>query len=104
MIPASPNAIFAVLSDPDGHVTIDSSGMLQGACGDLVTAVGDAFVVHMDHESIGDLPTGTYDVRVLITDVTVSAPSSGRSREPLSRPSATYTATSSKRSKRNLRE
>ena len=30
-------------------------------------AVGDTFVVHMDRESLGDLPMGKYDVTVTIT-------------------------------------
>jgi len=30
-IAADPGAIFAVLCDPDGHVAIDSSGMLMSA-------------------------------------------------------------------------
>jgi hypothetical protein len=44
-IATDPATIFAVLSDPRGHVTIDSSGMLQAATGEPVTAVGDSFVV-----------------------------------------------------------
>ena len=48
MIPADAAAIFRVLSDPQGHVTIDSSGMLMDATGEPVTAVGDRFVVHTD--------------------------------------------------------
>ncbi len=59
--------MFAVLSDPRGHVTIDSSGMLQSAEGEPVTAVGDEFVVHMDRESLNDYPMGKYDVTVIIT-------------------------------------
>jgi hypothetical protein len=39
-IPAPPAAIFRVLCDPDGHVDIDSSGMLMAASGDLVRGVG----------------------------------------------------------------
>ena len=66
-IHATPAAIFAVLSDPQGHVRIDSSGMLQSADGSRVGAVGDTFVVHMDRESLGDLPMGRYDVTVIIT-------------------------------------
>lgn len=66
-IPATPAAIFAVLADPDGHVAVDSSGMLQSADGPRVAGVGDDFVVHMDREALGDLPMGTYDVRVIIT-------------------------------------
>jgi hypothetical protein len=61
--------IFAVLCDPQGHVAIDSSGMLQDADGDPVKAVGDSFVVHMDRESLNDYPQlGKYDVTVEITE------------------------------------
>jgi len=66
-IAASPAKVFEVLRDPRGHVTIDSSGMLQSADGDPVTKVGDEFVVHMDRESLNDYPLGKYDVRVIIT-------------------------------------
>ncbi|HVN51802.1 MAG TPA: SRPBCC family protein [Acidimicrobiales bacterium] len=65
-IPAEPSAIFAILSDPEGHVTIDSSGMLMSATGDPVTAVDDTFVVHMDREALNDYPLGLYDVIVHI--------------------------------------
>ncbi len=60
-------SIFAVLCDPQGQVTIDSSGMLMDATGDPVTAVGDTFVVHMDREALNDYPMGRYDVTVTIT-------------------------------------
>jgi hypothetical protein len=63
--PAAP--IFALLSDPQGHVAIDSSGMLQSAEGEKVTGVGDTFVVHMDREALNDYPMGRYDVTVIIT-------------------------------------
>ena len=66
-INASPEKIFEVLSDPDGHVRIDASGMLMSADGRRVKAVGDTFVVHMDRESLNDLPLGLYDVTVTIT-------------------------------------
>lgn len=59
--------IFRVLSDPRGHVAIDSSGMLQSCEGSPATAVGDTFVVHMDRESLNDFPLGKYDVTVQIT-------------------------------------
>ena len=65
-IAAEPAAIFRVLADPQGHVTIDSSGMLMDATGDPVTAVGDRFVVHMDREALNDYPMGRYDVTVVI--------------------------------------
>ncbi|SFS87643.1 polyketide cyclase [Saccharopolyspora flava] len=65
----SPSEIFAVLRDPEGHVAIDSSGMLQSSDGAPVSAAGDTFVVHMDREALGDLPMGQYDVEVVFTKV-----------------------------------
>jgi hypothetical protein len=66
-IAADPAAIFRVLCDPQGHVAIDSSGMLMDASGDPVAAVGDTFVVHMDREALNDYPElGKYDVTVTI--------------------------------------
>ena len=67
VIAANAGRVFAVLCDPDGHVAIDSSGMLQSAEGPVVTAEGDRFVVHMDRESLGDYDMGEYDVTVIIT-------------------------------------
>ena len=64
---AAPEAVFALLCDPQGHVAIDSSGMLQSAEGEVVSAVGDSFVVHMDRESLGDVDLGRYDVTVTIS-------------------------------------
>ena len=66
-IEADPAAIFAIISDPQGHVVIDSSGMLLDAEGERVGAVGDSFVVHMDREALNDYPLGKYDVTVTIT-------------------------------------
>jgi hypothetical protein len=66
-IAAEPAAIFRVLCDPQGHVAIDSSGMLMDATGEPVTAAGDSFVVHMDREALNDYPElGRYDVTVSI--------------------------------------
>jgi hypothetical protein len=67
-IPAPAAEIFAVLCDPQGHVAIDATGMLQGAAGDPARAAGDTFVVHMDRESLNDFPLGKYDVTVSITE------------------------------------
>lgn len=68
-IAAPAREIFALLCDPQGHVTIDSSGMLQDAEGGPVNAVGDTFVVHMDRASLNDFPQlGKYDVTVEITE------------------------------------
>jgi hypothetical protein len=69
-IAAPASDIFAVLRDPQGHVAIDASGMLQDADGDPVQAVGDSFVVHMDRESLNDFPQlGKYDVTVQISEL-----------------------------------
>jgi hypothetical protein len=65
-IAAPAGEIFAVLADPRGHVTIDSSGMLMSASGDIVSTVGDTFLVHMDREALNDYPLGLYDVTVEI--------------------------------------
>jgi hypothetical protein len=68
-IPAPAADIFAVLCDPQGHVAIDSSGMLQDADGSSVGAVGDSFVVHMDRDALNDFPDlGKYDVTVTIRE------------------------------------
>jgi len=65
-VAAPAGEIFAVLTDPQGHVAIDSSGMLMAATGGIVTRVGDTFVVHMDREALNDYPLGLYDVTVEI--------------------------------------
>src|SRR6476660_6850624 len=66
-IPADAATIFAVVSSPSENVALDATGMLQGSSGDPAGAVGDTFVIHMDRESLGDLPMGKYDVTVTIT-------------------------------------
>jgi hypothetical protein len=65
-IAADPAEIFRLLTDPQGHVAIDSSGMLMSASGHRVHAIGDSFVVHMDREALNDYPLGLYDVTVKI--------------------------------------
>jgi hypothetical protein len=66
-IAADPSTIFSLLCDPQGHVTIDSSGMLMSSDGEPAKAVGDTFVIHMDREALNDYPLGLYDVTVVIT-------------------------------------
>jgi hypothetical protein len=66
-IPAPAADIFKIISDPAGHVAIDSTGMLQGHTGSPATKVGDEFTIHMDRESLNDYPLGHYDVTVKIT-------------------------------------
>ncbi|WP_375493764.1 SRPBCC family protein [uncultured Jatrophihabitans sp.] len=86
-IAAPAHEIFAQLTDPHGHVRIDSSGMLQSADGAPVTAVGDTFVVHMDREALGDVDMGKYDVTVIITqfvpDEHIEWTISGRTQPPI---------------------
>ena len=65
-IPAPASAIFDVLRSPAGHVAIDASGMLQDFTGEPAVKVGDTFVIHMDRESLNDVPLGKYDVTVHI--------------------------------------
>jgi hypothetical protein len=65
-IPAPAADIFAIVSDPAGHVAIDATGMLQSFTGSPATAVGDEFVIHMDREALNDYPLGKYDVTVRI--------------------------------------
>lgn len=68
IIAAPPADIFGVLCDPQGHVAIDATGMLQDADGSPARAVGDSFVVHMDRAALNDFPElGRYDVTVAIT-------------------------------------
>jgi hypothetical protein len=66
---ADPPTIYRLLCDPQGHVAIDSSGMLMAATGDPVDAVGDTFVVHMDREALNDRPMGRYNVVVTILEL-----------------------------------
>ena len=66
-IPEDAARIFSVVRDPEGHVTIDSTGMLQSWTGEPAAKVGDEFVIHMDRESLNDYPMGKYDVTVTIT-------------------------------------
>ena len=66
-IAAEPAAIFGVLRDPHGHVTIDASGMLMDATGEPASAVGDSFTIHMDREALNDFPLGKYDVTIIFT-------------------------------------
>jgi hypothetical protein len=65
-IPAPPSAIFDILRSPAGHVAIDASGMLQDFTGEPAEKAGDTFTIHMDRESLNDLPLGKYDVTVHI--------------------------------------
>ena len=67
-IAAPASDIFAVLCDPDGHVAIDSSGMLQGAEGDpvLPPAIASSYTWIASRSTTS--PMGKYDVTVSIRD------------------------------------
>jgi len=71
VIPASAEAIFAMVALPSGHVAMDGSGMLVGVSDDQpLTATGDTFVIHMDREPLGDVPEmGKYDVLNTVTAI-----------------------------------
>ncbi len=64
---APASEIFRFLCEPEGHVAIDSSGMLMSADGEAVSGVGHSFIIHMDREALNDYPLGLYDVTVTIT-------------------------------------
>lgn len=69
-IPAPAAAIFDLVSDPQGHVRIDGSGMLVATSGtQRLSAVGDTFAMAMDRAALGDLPMGEYDVLNTVTRI-----------------------------------
>lgn len=54
-IAASPQEIFAILTDPGRHLEIDGSGMLRGAIDAVpVSGPGDVFAMKMYHKEFGD--------------------------------------------------
>jgi uncharacterized protein YndB with AHSA1/START domain len=70
-IAAPADAIFAIVSDPQGHVLIDGSGMLETAADARpLTAVGDTFDIHMDRTPLNDIPgLVKYTVRNTVTAI-----------------------------------
>lgn len=67
-IAAPADAIFAIVCDPNMHVEIDGSGMLQKAPdAKQLRAVGDTFEMDMDREPLGDFPLGKYKVLNTVT-------------------------------------
>lgn len=55
-IDAPPERIFALLADPAYHTELDGTGMLRGLDSgpSRVTGAGDAFVMNMNQDGIGD--------------------------------------------------
>jgi uncharacterized protein YndB with AHSA1/START domain len=67
-VAASAEAVWALVNDPQGHVRLDGSGMLEAStAGDRITAVGQFFDIAMDREPLGDLPMGKYLMRNEVT-------------------------------------
>jgi hypothetical protein len=71
-ITAPASTIFAIVSDPVGHVDIDGSGMLEAAPdARKLTEVGQTFEMDMDRRPLGDIPNmGKYQVRNTVTQIT----------------------------------
>lgn len=54
VIPASTDAIFDVLSNPERHVALDGSGFIRSTQGaQRIKAVGDVFTMNMDGPHMG---------------------------------------------------
>jgi len=54
-IEAPAASIFEILCDPTRHIDLDGSGMLRGAVtSDVVSGVGDVFVMAMYYSKLGD--------------------------------------------------
>lgn len=70
-IAAPAAALWAIVSDPAGHVRVDGSGMLVAAPDAApLTAVGQTFDMHMDRRPLGDIPNlAEYSVRNTVTAV-----------------------------------
>jgi uncharacterized protein YndB with AHSA1/START domain len=69
-IAAPADRVWELVSNPDGHVRIDGSGMIEAALdARLLTSVGDTFDMDMDREPLGDVPLGKYQVRNWVTRI-----------------------------------
>jgi AcrR family transcriptional regulator/GNAT superfamily N-acetyltransferase len=69
-VAAPATTIFGLITDPQGHVRVDGSGMLVAAGRtERLTSVGDAFEMDMDREALGDLPMGRYRTRNVVTRI-----------------------------------
>jgi hypothetical protein len=70
-IAAPASKLFEIVSNPEGHVHIDGSGMLEAAPhARQATAVGETFDMDMDREPLGDIPDmGKYKVTNTVTQI-----------------------------------
>jgi uncharacterized protein YndB with AHSA1/START domain len=64
-VPAPPEKVFAVLTDPSRHPEIDGSGMLRGVASGRspISGIGDEFVMNMNQDGLGD-----YQMRSEVVD------------------------------------
>jgi len=71
VIAAPAAAIYAIVSDPEGHVRIDGSGMLEASAdAKPLTSVGETFDIHMDRTPLNDIPgLVKYSVRNTVTQI-----------------------------------
>jgi uncharacterized protein YndB with AHSA1/START domain len=68
LISAPVDLIFRLITDPQGHVDIDGSGMLVAAPNaQRLTEPGETFTINMDREPLGDVPLGKYWVTNTVT-------------------------------------
>lgn len=56
VINATPDTVFALLSDPKRHQDIDDAGMVRGVEGDAspLKAIGQVFTMNMNQPALGD--------------------------------------------------
>lgn len=73
-VKATPADVFRVVTNPQMHVEIDGSGMLELAPNaKRLEAVGDTFEMDMDREPLGDVPMGKYQVLNTVTQIVPNA-------------------------------
>jgi hypothetical protein len=66
----APSEVFRIVCDPNMHVEIDGSGMLEAAPdAERLAAAGDTFEILMDREPLGDIPMGKYKVLNTVTRI-----------------------------------
>jgi hypothetical protein len=73
-VKATPTKVFQIVIDPNMHVKIDGSGMLEAAPdAKRLAAEGDTFEMAMDREPLGDIPMGKYKVLNTVTRIVPDA-------------------------------
>ena len=78
-IEAPASDIFAILADPKRHLELDGSGMLRGAVtDDLVTGVGNVFIMSMYFSEHGDYEMNNHVVEYELNRRIGWEPESGR--------------------------